>query len=184
MSQIRRKVCSLFGYFDNFIRLFVANNLRLSLDMDTVFLWARARVEHIFIAVFAECHVSRFDERARVVTWLPSPTLRREWGKKADMFEGNVLVKKYRGGRQEDNLKKGFALFWDLSLEFLIHFTFQTLLTYTQHSFYFFYIYLKKMFSLMFVFTAQCYENVRNIWSCINMCQYCIVYFSDIAGNL
>lgn len=26
--------------------------------------------------------------------------------KKADMFEGNVLVKKYRGGRQEDYLKK------------------------------------------------------------------------------
>lgn len=47
MSQILRKVCPLFGYFDNFIRLIVANNLRGSLDMDTVFLWARARVEHI-----------------------------------------------------------------------------------------------------------------------------------------
>lgn len=62
------------------------------------------------------------------------------------MFEGNVLVKKYRGGRQEDNLKKGFALFWDLSLESLTYFTFQTLLTYTQHSFYIFlYIFLKNV---------------------------------------
>lgn len=60
------------------------------------------------------------------------------------MFEGNVLVKKYRGGRQEDNLKKGFALFWDLSLEFLTYFTFQTLLTYTQHLFYFFIYIFKK----------------------------------------
>lgn len=76
------------------------------------------------------------------MTPLPHPA--QGMGKKADMFEGNVLVKKYRGGRQEDNLKKGFALFWDLSLEFLTYFTFQTL-TYTQHSFYIFlYIYLKK----------------------------------------
>lgn len=29
------------------------------------------------------------------------------------MFEGNVLVKKYRGGRQEDYLEKGCALLWD-----------------------------------------------------------------------
>lgn len=35
------------------------------------------------------------------------------------MFEGNVLVKKYRGGRQEDYLKKGFALFWDFQSKFI-----------------------------------------------------------------
>lgn len=37
------------------------------------------------------------------------------------MFEGNVLVKKYRGGRQEDYLKKGFALFWDYFFTFSKH---------------------------------------------------------------
>lgn len=39
------------------------------------------------------------------------------------MFEGNVLVKKYRGGRQEDYLKKGFALFGDLPVEICIYLT-------------------------------------------------------------
>lgn len=48
----------------------------------------------------------------RHMTPLPHPG--REWGKKADMLEGNVLVKKYRGGRQEEFMKKGFALLWDL----------------------------------------------------------------------
>lgn len=51
------------------------------------------------------------------MTPLPHPAL---WmRKKADMFEGNVLVKKYRGGRPEDYLKKGFALFWDYYLSAL-----------------------------------------------------------------
>lgn len=49
--------------------------------------------------------------KAYVVTWRPSPTPLREWGKKADMFEGNVLVKKYRGGGQEDNLKRFHIIF-------------------------------------------------------------------------
>lgn len=65
-----------------------------------------------FIEVFVECHVFKFDKpcaQAYFITWLPSPTQCRAWGKKADMFEGNVLVKKYRGGRQEDYLKKDFA---------------------------------------------------------------------------
>lgn len=145
MSQIQRKVCPLFGYFDNFIHLIVANNLRLSGYGygHGVFMGTGSRWTH-FIAVFAECHVSRFDERARVITWLPSPTLRREWGKKADMFEGNVLVKKYRGGRQEDNLKKGFALFWDLSLEFLTLHSRLYWLILNIH-FIFLYIYLKNV---------------------------------------
>lgn len=45
-------------------------------------------------------------------------------GKKADMFEGNVLVKKYRGGRQEDYLDKGCALLW----KFFLHFGFLSIL--------------------------------------------------------
>lgn len=38
------------------------------------------------------------------------------------MLEGNVLVKKYRGGRQEDYLKKDFALFWDFTSRHLCYF--------------------------------------------------------------
>lgn len=62
--------------------------------------WGMPRVQ-----VSINCYQAYF------ITWLPSPTQRREWAKKADMYEGNVLVKKYRGGRQEDYLKKGFELF-------------------------------------------------------------------------
>lgn len=56
----------------------------------------------------------------------PPPPVQGTW-KKADMLEGNVLVKKYRGGRQEDFWKKGVALLWDLPLEF-IYFKLQTLM--------------------------------------------------------
>lgn len=62
--------------------------------------WGMPRVQ-----VSIKCYQAHF------ITWLPSPTRRREWAKKADMYEGNVLVKKYRGGRQEDYLKKDFELF-------------------------------------------------------------------------
>lgn len=37
------------------------------------------------------------------------------------MFEGNVLVKKYRGGRQEDYVKTGFDLSWDLPVDIFIY---------------------------------------------------------------
>lgn len=49
------------------------------------------------------------------------------------MFEGNVLVKKYRGGRQEDYLKKGLALFWDLPVDICIYFEFKILMSYFEN---------------------------------------------------
>lgn len=63
----------------------------------------------------------------------PPPPSAGNGGKKADMFEGNVLVKKYRGGRQEDYLKKGLALFWDLPVDICIYFEFKILMSYFEN---------------------------------------------------
>lgn len=61
------------------------------------------------------------------MTPLPHPA--QGMGKKADMFEGNVLLKKYRGGRQEEYLKNGFALLWDLPVNICIHVKFKVFIS-------------------------------------------------------
>lgn len=62
------------------------------------------RVFNTFIVIFVECHVFTCKKTERSdwfhhMTPLPHPIPGK--GKKADMLEGNVLVKKYGGGRQE-----------------------------------------------------------------------------------
>lgn len=99
------EVFSLFEYFANFILKAEPYFVRVKcfyVDFD-----ASTRMDaHFirFIVIFVECHVftcNKPNARTGFITWLPSPTQYRGWGKKADMLEGNVLVKKYGGGRQE-----------------------------------------------------------------------------------
>ena len=123
---------------------------------------------------------SSFDKQcaqAYFITWLPSPTQRREWGKKADMFEGNVLVKKYRGGRQEDYLKKGFALFWDLPVDIRICFKFKVFMSYFEILF----LCFSSNFTLHFkcplcVLPQWSYQNFSNI----SYCKGCSVTFDRL----
>lgn len=80
---------------------------------------------HVPRTILSNATCSSFDKQCAQglfyhMTPLPHPS--RRCGKKADMFERNVLVKKYRGGRQEDYLKKGFALFLDLPADLCIYF--------------------------------------------------------------
>lgn len=76
------------------------------------------------------------------MTPLPHPA--QGMGKKADMLEANVLVKKYRGGGQEDYLTKGFALFFfifpDLPVDISIYYKFKVFfICHTLKTFFFFY---------------------------------------------
>lgn len=92
-------------------------------------LWIR------FIAFFCgmprvEVLINRVLSLIYHMTPLPHPA--QGMGKKADMLEGNVLVKKYRGGRQEDLFKKGFALFLDLPVDICIYFEFKVFMSYLK----------------------------------------------------
>lgn len=113
------EVCSLFGYFANLV---LNSDPRSACKPPSVMdltgfhredaPWIRL-IEIFLWTATCSSLINCKKPRVDFITWLPSPIPQRGKGKKADMFEGNVMVKKYRGGRQEGVfLKKGFTLFW------------------------------------------------------------------------
>lgn len=100
------EVCSLFGYFTNFV---LNSDPRFpckppSFADPAAWIW-RTRRGYVLLRFLwtATCSsLIKCDKPlADFITWLPSPTPQWGRGKKADMFEANVMVKKYRSGRQE-----------------------------------------------------------------------------------
>lgn len=106
------------------------------------FVWDRAEAD-TSVRFLGQCHVFRF----RPGFWFflshdSPPPPRAVRGKKADMFERNVLLKKYRGGRQEDYMKTRFALLWDLPVDNCINFKFKVFLSYLEYIFFYISYYL------------------------------------------
>lgn len=86
------------------------------------------------------------------MTPLPHPA--QGMGKKADMFEGNVLVKKYRGGRPEEYLKKGFAVLWDLPVNICTYFKFKVFMSYLMN-----YLFVFFIFNFVLNRSRRCFFN-------------------------
>lgn len=85
-SQIQRKLCSLFGCFANFIPKSESRTLKNAMCtwMGT-FLWPRTLYGCVLFRFLRNATCRSFDKQCaqpRFITWLPSPTQRREWGRR------------------------------------------------------------------------------------------------------